>query len=212
MRQFLQLGGYYILKTTGRGQCNTTYSNKMNNHKITVTPQMMLWRVSFSFGEIAYQTDPSEDNLSGVSSVRASDAFVGDVSQNHDLQQPLSQMHRISDIHIHIFSEMENIIRTFSKLGEVLTVSSCIRMMKTEVGTTSSAAASQGRDMPQGNLVSLFGNINNIQIFNFKPRLYVSSKHFDCTDVDQRMSCNIVIHVHDDHHNVSALLIILSVF
>lgn len=205
MHQLLQLGGYYILKHSHRGQCKTAVSNKTNHDKILITPQMTLWSLSFSFGEIMHQTDPLQDHSSEVSSFGVCEAYVGIASQSKViLQQSVSQMHKNPDVHVHLCSEVKDVFRTFPEFREVLSVSSCIQIMEVEVGITSSSADPQCRDMPQGNLISLCGNIEKIQTSYWKPRPYMSSKHLDCLGTDQRTGFDIVIHVYDEHHKVIA--------
>ncbi|XP_020264527.1 CST complex subunit CTC1-like isoform X2 [Asparagus officinalis] len=162
--QFLQLGGYYILKCSTKRERDTSINSKTNN---------------------------------------ASEAYEGDVSPgNILLQQSFSQMHKNSDVHVHFFSEEKDMFRIIPEPVEVLSVSSCLHILKAKIGRTSSVADPQCRDMPQGNLISLCGNVEIIQICNYKSRPYMSSNQLDCMDIDQRMCCDIVIHLCNDHHKV----------
>lgn len=208
MHQSIQMGGYYILKYPNRGQYDTEVSNKMKHGKICIAPEMTFWTLSFAFGETMHHTGPSQTHPSGVSSFSVSGTSVGDKSQNNVIfQETTSQMHRNSDIHVHIFSERSDIFSTFPQPDEVLSMSSCVRIMKAEAGRTSSAVDPQYGDVPQGNLVSFYGNIEKIQIFNYDPRPFVTSEHSDSFYTDQRMGFNTVIHIYDDDNKVISFLL-----
>ncbi|XP_058080367.1 CST complex subunit CTC1 [Magnolia sinica] len=215
--QLLQIGVYYIMK----------YAKEVVHGKALVTSQTPVWSLTFTSGEVIEQNEPAQDSLSEVSPVRNDEVPFGKFSSIRDDEvpfqtspqgQPLFQrshkqiLETLSDVHLHLSVEndlfkedtkaLDGLIRSFETLGEAVSVSTCIQTMM-EAPRRHFGAPDLKCRLPEGNLISLHGNVVDVHSFNHNSiDDETHSNHQISGNIHQRVQNSICIHVHEDHHMV----------
>ncbi|XP_020083014.1 CST complex subunit CTC1 isoform X2 [Ananas comosus] len=192
--QLLRIGGYYLLKCSSDGlTCNLKGCECFACGKTCIDSQNTLRSVSIIFNGCNNHKGSREEHTSEVSSGRAGEPRSHYATELL-LSSPLEHFHETSDFHLDLLNE-EHLLGILPRPSEVLSVSSCIRMMTAEFRTTGISDL-QGHWLPQGDLVSLNGNIEDVHLNDCKSTSFVSFRFL--TGSDQRRISSVCIHVADD--------------
>nr|CAD1826619.1 unnamed protein product [Ananas comosus var. bracteatus] len=192
--QLLRIGGYYLLKCSSDGlTCNLRGCECFACGKTCIDSQNTLRSVSIIFNGCNNHKGSCEEHPSEVSSGRAGEPRSHYATELL-LSSPLEHFHETSDFHLDLLNE-EHLLGILPRPSEVLSVSSCIRMMTAEFRTTGISDL-QGHWLPQGDLVSLNGNIEDVHLNDCKSTSFVSFSFL--TGSDQRRISSVCIHVADD--------------
>ncbi|WOL19865.1 CST complex subunit CTC1 isoform X2 [Canna indica] len=200
--QLLRVGSYYLLKCSKRV---LDYASKDCGDRILGKPIVIsksnFWSLSLTFGE--YLREPSGGDDS------SHDERINEFSSNEDCRPEerslrfFDRTHELSDVYLHISTDEMDLSQQylnslFPALDEIINVSSCIQKMIAEV--PSGIINMLTSELPQGNQVTLCGNIENIFIYDCRPKCSVSS---GCAKACKHWSiCKVCIYVNDDHHKV----------
>ncbi|KAL0916542.1 hypothetical protein M5K25_014063 [Dendrobium thyrsiflorum] len=216
--QSLQVGGYYMMKCSKECPlCFQKVKNKETFSKVLLSSKTTLWKVSFLFGMDQHQEQPryqtSSDNL-----ITEYQPYLVNVCES-DLvfQQSCTVLNDISDVHLVISRDSlgsssqiellkEELFNHFSMLQEVLTVTSFIQIMKSDISSSLSRANSQHGSLVNSNLISIRGNIENMHLFSFKFGSFISNEN--AVHSHRRDEC-ICLHVYDDQNMVNYIIILI---
>ncbi|XP_042449828.1 CST complex subunit CTC1-like isoform X2 [Zingiber officinale] len=208
--QMLRVGSYYLLKCSGKGlDCKSKACKHITQVKPLVISESIIWRLSILFDEAKHQNGQSQHVCSCVSSVRNDKCLTENFCQPGQTFLHLNdETHGLSDVHLHMYSEainqleeLESLLKSFHSifpsLDKITTVSSCIQQMMAQAALTSGILI-PANELPQGNLLSLSGNIESISIYDFKPKCACSS----FTVCEHWSTCEVCMLVNDDCHTV----------
>ncbi|KAG6503143.1 hypothetical protein ZIOFF_035433 [Zingiber officinale] len=208
--QMLRVGSYYLLKCSGKGlDCKSKACKHITQVKPLVISESIIWRLSILFDEAKHQNGQSQHVCSCVSSVRNDKCLTENFCQPGQTFLHLNdETHGLSDVHLHMYSEainqleeLESLLKSFHSifpsLDKITTVSSCIQQMMAQAALTSGILI-PANELPQGNLLSLSGNIESISIYDFKPKCACSS----FTVCEHWSTCEVCMLVNDDCHMV----------
>lgn len=208
--QMLCVGSYYLLKCSGKGlDCKSKACKHITQGKPLVISESIIWRLSILFDKAKHQNGQSQHVCSCVSSVRNDKCLTENFCQHEQTFLHLNdETHELSDVHLHMYSEAINQLEElepllkgfhslFPSLDEITTVSSCIQQMMAQIGLQSGVLI-PANELPQGNLLSLSGNIESISIYDFKPKCTCSS----FTVCEHWSRCEVCMLVNDDCYTV----------
>lgn len=206
--QLLRIGGYYLLKCSSDGlTCNLKGCECFACGKTCIDSQNTLRSLSIIFNGCNNHKESCEEHPSEVSLGRA-----GEPRSHHAtellLSSPLEHFHETSDFHLDLLNE-QHLLGILPRPSEVLSVSSCIRMMTAQFRTTGISDL-QRHWLPQGDLVSLNGIIEDVHLNDCKSTSFVSFRFL--TGSDQRRISSVCIHVADDTCVVTLFFKFLAVY
>ncbi|XP_043714330.1 CST complex subunit CTC1-like isoform X2 [Telopea speciosissima] len=177
--QLLRIGGYYILKYPEKElQCNLRDCGYRSCGKVIITSETQLWSIYFACDEDPFHTKPESSLPSDVSS-RTIDANLSEGSLQNELifqrsarQNPLS----CSDVHLHLSADamkhlkictaaVEGLISPIMAPAKAVNVSAFI-MTNMTVPVPSSGTPDPSSRLPEGDLISLHGNVLAVHSLN----------------------------------------------
>ncbi|KAL5705406.1 hypothetical protein ACHQM5_023712 [Ranunculus cassubicifolius] len=217
--QWLQVGGYYIM--TCRNQVhvqNATHCCYVTGGNIVVTSQTPLWSVSFSCDEVLSPSEPVQKRTSPTASLKG-DVVPCESSSISELFFLRSHSHNPDscsvDIIICLSVAARNLLNldmeaVYGGLVEPIVVSreSDKNFMFTMgVSMHSSETSDPDCRLPQGNLISLTGNVVDVHSFDcryldFKTHLNATCASDQHKGLFQGLSRNICVHISKHEHYV----------
>lgn len=217
--QLLQIGMCYIMKCANEELlCYLKDHAKYADYdKVLITSQAPLRSLSFTSIEVIEQNEPPEEYLSAASSVghheRASGTSPHDDMLFHSSLYPISDVNHCPSVEVTcllregIKTIEYGLVRPLAMSSEVVSVSTCIKMILEAPRQPSGPSVLEWR-LPEGNLISLYGNVLDVHGYcdAADTKVHLNGER-NCNineRIFQEVPSGICIHVYDDGHVVIA--------
>ncbi|OVA10488.1 CST complex subunit CTC1 [Macleaya cordata] len=217
--QLLRVGTYYMIKYDKEELPHNVNYHEIRDHvfcgKVLVTSQTPMWSLSLLCSEVPSPSELLKNHVLPSASIRK-DAVPSKSSPNSELffqRSPSQSSETCTDVNLHLSADAlgrlkvdiealkDGSINAISISGEGANIATCIGTT-TAAPLQSSGTADPGCSLPQGNLISIHGNVVDVHSFDFD-----FASHEAIGDTRQLRSFHgvlrsICIQVSEDHHRV----------